>query len=131
MSGWPGARATTGAQLNLSSATGPAGTDAQIALGLTNLAAVKGVQLDIMPFDESVLGFTNPFYRLGFEVALGCFLPNGRMIRILKPEHALATKVAAYESRGSHDPYVSTDLEDIVALADRTNHAGFRLRWGV
>lgn len=56
LSGWPGARASTGAQLNLSSATGPAGTDAQIALGLTNLAAVKGVQLDIT-YDPLVVAF--------------------------------------------------------------------------
>ena len=82
---------------------------------------VEGVIVDVMPFVEEVLGFTNRFYRAGHASAREVTLPQGSKLRIMTAEHALATKIEAFRHRGD-DPYESRDLEDIVALVD--GHAG-------
>lgn len=75
--------------------------------------------LDLMPIVEDVLGFTNAWYTYGLANAVEHTLADGLRIRILSPPAYLATKLAAYESRGKEDPYSSHDLEDIVALLAR------------
>ncbi len=72
--------------------------------------------VDIMPDDEHVLGFTNRFYRSGCEHARTIELDDGTSVSIMRPAWALATKVEAFQGRGTSDPWVSEDLEDIVAL---------------
>ena len=51
--------------------------------------------VDVMPTDEKVLGFANPWYKLGIETAIACKLPSGRSIRAVRPPVMLATKLAA------------------------------------
>ncbi|HKP74892.1 MAG TPA: hypothetical protein VJT67_05080 [Longimicrobiaceae bacterium] len=75
--------------------------------------------LDLMPINEQVLGFTNPWYTYGVASAVEHTLSGGQSIRILSPPAYLATKLAAFEGRGKQDPYLSHDLEDIVALLAR------------
>lgn len=80
---------------------------------------LKGsLTVDLMTPDESVLGFSNVFYREALESPELFELPNGLTIRIPAPPLMLATKLAAYESRGKSDPAVSKDLDDIVTLVD-------------
>lgn len=77
-----------------------------------------GLTVDLMTPDESVLGFSNCYYREALENPQIFELPNGLAIRIPTPPLMLATKIAAYESRGKSDPAVSKDLDDIVTLVD-------------
>lgn len=79
---------------------------------------IAGVKVDIMPFDETILGFTSRFYRLGFETAQVVELPSGARVKVLSPALLLATKIDAYLDRGIKDPMASEDLEDIISLLD-------------
>lgn len=75
---------------------------------------MDGLTVDLI----SVLGFSNCYYREALENPDVFELPNGLAIRIPTPPLMLATKIAAYESRGKSDPAVSKDLDDIVTLVD-------------
>lgn len=79
---------------------------------------IGGIKVDIMPFDEAILGFTNRFYRLGFATAQVVELPTGHQVKVLSPTLLLATKIDAYLDRGIDDPVASEDLEDIIAVLD-------------
>lgn len=72
--------------------------------------------LDVMPTDPDVLGFTNPWYAEGIERAVAYRIAEDLEIRILPPPLALASKLAAHADRGRGDPYLSRDLEDVVAI---------------
>ena len=75
-----------------------------------------GITVDIMPLDESILGFSNKYYKTGFLYKEEFVLPNGEKIFILPFAYFLATKLEAYFNRGVNDPRFSKDLEDIVTL---------------
>ena len=76
------------------------------------------MQLDLVPTDEKVLGFANPWYRVGFEAALSVALPDGLQLRHLSAPYLLATKFEAFRDRGQSDVYLSHDLEDIVTVME-------------
>ena len=78
----------------------------------------NGMQLDLVPLDEKVLGFANPWYRVGFEEALSAELADGLMVRHLSAPHFLATKFEAFKDRGGNDVYLSHDLEDIMTVME-------------
>ena len=67
------------------------------------------MQLDLVPLDEKVLGFANPWYRVGFEEALSAELADGLMVRHLSAPHFLVTKFEAFKDRGGNDVYLSHD----------------------
>ena len=79
---------------------------------------LDGLKVDFMPDDESVLGFSNRWYRLGIETSQQYTLPSGTEIRHLSPPLFIATKLEAYLGRGSDDPLGSHDLEDILIVID-------------
>lgn len=82
------------------------------------------MQLDLVPLDEKVLGFANPWYRVGFEAALSVELTGGLVLRHLSAPHFLATKFEAFKDRGQNDVYLSHDLEDIMTVMEgRSNVA--------
>ena len=76
------------------------------------------MQLDLLPIEEKVLGFANPWYRVGFEEALTVDLGNGLQLRHLSAPNFLATKFEAFKSRGHNDVYLSHDLEDIMTVME-------------
>jgi hypothetical protein len=78
----------------------------------------RGVKVDLMPVDPSVLGFAGQWYPAVVETAEQRKLSTGR--RILVPNVALlvACKLEAFGDRGMADPHMSEDLEDVVALLD-------------
>lgn len=45
-------------------------------------------------------------------------LPSGTQIRAITPPYLVATKLAAFISRGTGDHLGSRDLEDIILLVD-------------
>ena len=78
----------------------------------------QGMQLDLVPLDERVLGFANRWYRPGFEAAQLATLPTGLQLRHLSAPYFVATKLEAFKDRGNNDVYLSHDLEDIITVVD-------------
>lgn len=77
----------------------------------------QGTRLDVMPTEESILGFSNQWYdeavRHADDLKLGAI-----QIRLIRPPYFLATKMAAFRSRGKKDYFASHDLEDLIAVMD-------------
>ena len=78
----------------------------------------EGISIDVMPCDESVLGFSNRWYRPGIANSIRYLLPSGRQILIFSTPYLLASKIEAFIGRGGGNFYFSSDIEDIVALLD-------------
>lgn len=74
--------------------------------------------LDLMPTKTEVLGFGNEWYGAAFDKAMKTALPSGTRIRLIEAPYFLATKLAAFYSRGAGDYILSHDFEDIVAVID-------------
>lgn len=77
-----------------------------------------GMQLDLVPLDEKVLGFANRWYKPGFEAAITTTLPSGLHLRHLSAPYFMATKLEAFRDRGNNDVYLSHDLEDVITVVD-------------
>lgn len=75
-------------------------------------------EVDVMPDDEKILGFTNRWYREAVETATQCLLPSGATISLISPPLFLATKLEAFHDRGNEDYGVSHDMEDILTIVD-------------
>jgi hypothetical protein len=78
----------------------------------------NGMQLDLVPLDEKVLGFANRWYKPGFEAALCTALSSGLVLRHLSAPYFMATKLEAFKDRGNNDIYMSHDLEDVITVVD-------------
>ncbi|GJH05948.1 nucleotidyl transferase AbiEii/AbiGii toxin family protein [Paraburkholderia terrae] len=76
------------------------------------------LRVDFMPDDETVLDFTNIWYKDALENAELHDLDDGLRIKLVRPEYFVATKLEAYLSRGNGDPMSSRDIEDILTLLD-------------
>ena len=76
------------------------------------------ISIDVMPCDESVLGFSNRWYKPGITHSIRYQLPSGRQILIFSTPYLLASKIEAFTGRGGGNFYFSSDIEDIVALLD-------------
>jgi predicted nucleotidyltransferase len=79
----------------------------------------KGVKVDVMPSDGSLLGFENAWYGDAVRSATDFKLPSGTNIRLISAPHLLATKIEAFHDRGNNDFQSSPDLEDIISVVDR------------
>ena len=77
----------------------------------------QGLQVDVMPTDPRILGFSNPWYPAGMATAQPHTLPDGTVIRILRPAYLLATKFCALNDRAG-DLRWSNDWEDIVYVLE-------------
>lgn len=78
----------------------------------------KHILIDIMPTDETILGFSNKWYTIGIENKITHLLPDGTKIYIFPPEIYLASKLEAFNSRGGDDLRQSPDFEDIIYILD-------------
>jgi hypothetical protein len=81
----------------------------------------QGIKVDIMPTDETILKFTNRWYREGFLHAQDYPLSNQISIKILPVAYFMASKLEAFFSpyRKYHlDMYASHDFEDIIYVLD-------------
>jgi predicted nucleotidyltransferase len=79
---------------------------------------VDGVAVDLMPTQEEILGFTNPWYRMGVSTAQTLTLPSGVQIRVLRAPEFIATKLEAFYGRGGGDYLFSHDMGDIISVID-------------
>lgn len=73
--------------------------------------------IDVMPTDESVLGFSNRWYEPAIASAQSVEIA-GLNIRLITPVYFLATKLEAFRGRGNDDYSGSHDLEDVIAIID-------------
>ena len=76
----------------------------------------RGINVDFMPVNPDILGFSNAWYKDGIINKTSITLPNGTSIFILPAEYYLATKLEAMHSRGGTDIRSSHDWEDIVYI---------------
>ena len=78
----------------------------------------QGINVDIMPTDEIILGFKNLWYPGGVENKISKKLPDGMEIYVFPPEFYLASKFEAHQDRGGNDLRQSHDFEDIIYILD-------------
>jgi len=79
---------------------------------------IDNIILDVMPLDETILGFGNAWYAPAADRADKIKLPNGKTIRMVSAPYFLVTKLEAFDGRGGGDYLLSHDIEDIVAVLD-------------
>ena len=79
---------------------------------------IGAILVDLMPTDESVLGFSNRWYPHAAESAMQIALPSGRQIRLISAPAFLATKFEAFQTRGNSDFTLSHDFEDIINVVE-------------
>ncbi len=63
------------------------------------------VEVDLMPTDERILGFSNRWYSAAIAGASEVPLPSGRRIRLISAPAFLATKFEAFATRGRRSAY--------------------------
>ncbi|MEX2445000.1 MAG: hypothetical protein WD492_15470 [Alkalispirochaeta sp.] len=73
---------------------------------------------DVMPTEESILGYGNRWYSDVVRTATQHNLPSGAVIRLTAPQYFIATKLEAFRTRGNSDARISYDMEDIIAVLD-------------
>jgi len=78
----------------------------------------SGLLFDLMPVDDAVLGFTNPWYAYAVQTAETVEISEGVHIRLLSAVAFVATKLEAFVSRGKSDFMASHDLEDVLNVVD-------------
>lgn len=79
---------------------------------------VEGVKIDVMPTEESILGFSNRWYSDALKYAETRNITDDLDIRLVTAPYFLATKMEAFLGRGRGDYLTSHDMEDIVTLID-------------
>jgi hypothetical protein len=79
---------------------------------------LDGVQLDVMPAREELLGFANRWYEEVLENPVSRIIGEGVKIHITTAALFVATKLEAFANRGRGDMLSSKDVEDVLALID-------------
>ncbi len=78
--------------------------------------------LDVMPTDQKILGFGNPWHKEALKHAVNHEIADGLMIKSINAPYFLATKFEAFKTRGNNDVLMSHDYEDIISVvAGRIN----------
>jgi predicted nucleotidyltransferase len=81
----------------------------------------QGIKVDIMPTDESILSFSNQWYKEGFLNAQNYVVSDKIMIKILTVAYFIASKLEAFFSparKYNLDMLGSHDFEDIIYVLD-------------
>ena len=73
--------------------------------------------LDVMPDDKEILGFSNEWYKEGIKNKIAVLVDN-KEIAIFQLPYFIAAKIKAFHGRGSEDPRLSWDLEDIIFVLE-------------
>lgn len=78
----------------------------------------SGLLFDLMPVDDEVLGFSNPWYAHAVQTAGPVEIAEGVSIRLISAVAFVATKLEAFASRGKGDFLSSHDLEDVLNVVN-------------
>jgi len=100
----------------------------EIGSGIVCRFKIKGITVDIMPTNDSSIGFTNAWYDKGFTNSISYTIDNKHIIRILSAPYFLATKLEAFNGRGRGDGRTSQDFEDIVFVLEQRSTIWNELR---
>lgn len=76
----------------------------------------EGINIDIMPAEDSPVGISNRWYKPGFEFIKELSI-NEQTIRVLSVPFYIATKLEAFNDRGK-DYRTSHDFEDVIYVID-------------
>jgi len=76
------------------------------------------VILDVMPTDEKILGFGNPWYKAAVQYASTHQIAKNLLIKSVSSPYFLATKLEAFKKRGGKDYLMCHDFEDIISVVD-------------
>jgi predicted nucleotidyltransferase len=79
---------------------------------------IGAIEVDLMPTDEAVLGFSNRWYAEAAATAMHLTLPSGTAINLISAPAFLATKFEAFRTRGKADLLLSHDFEDIINVVE-------------
>ncbi|GHT08703.1 hypothetical protein FACS189432_04630 [Bacteroidia bacterium] len=82
----------------------------------------RGIIVDFMPVNPDILGFSNHWYKTGYENRIEKQMPDNTAIYIFPVEYYVATKLEALNSRGGTDIRGSHDWEDIVYVLDNCDY---------
>lgn len=77
----------------------------------------KGIFVDVMPDEQKILGFANTWYKEGIANAQRIEIPGGLHIKCFTLPYFIASKIEAFNSRGT-DFRTSHDIEDIIVVLD-------------
>ncbi len=75
---------------------------------------IGGITVDVMPIEESILGFSNQWYEEGYREAISHQLDEDYTVNIFSAPYFIATKLEAFKGRGEEDGRTSHDFEDII-----------------
>lgn len=76
----------------------------------------NGIEIDIMPSENSYIGISNTWYKPGFSSIQTVPVEN-TSVQILSAPYFLATKLEAFNDRGG-DYRISHDFEDVIYIID-------------
>lgn len=79
---------------------------------------LPGIIVDVMPTDETILGFSNAWYQGGFKTAIDYTIDEQHQVKIFSPPYFMASKLEAFKNRGKNDGRTSTDFEDIIYVLE-------------
>ncbi len=79
---------------------------------------LSGLMVDLMATDERILGFSNAWYKEGFQTAIDHQIDDLITIKIFDCPHFIASKIEAFKNRGKGDGRLSSDFEDIVFILE-------------
>lgn len=79
---------------------------------------LEGFVVDVMPTEESILGFSNRWYAEGFRTAIEYPIDDQCHVKIFRAPYFIASKLEAFNARGKGDGRTSTDFEDIVFVLE-------------
>ncbi|MDR1883936.1 MAG: hypothetical protein LBR26_14315, partial [Prevotella sp.] len=82
----------------------------------------RDIIVDFMPVNPDILGFSNHWYKAGYESRIEKTMPDKTDIYIFPVEYYVATKFEALNSRGGSDIRGSHDWEDIVYVLDNCDN---------
>jgi predicted nucleotidyltransferase len=94
------------------------GFSPDIESGIICRYKIDGIIVDIMPTNESSIGFNNKWYPEGFKQSVNYKIDEQNVIFILSPPYFIATKLEAHNGRGKNDGRMSQDFEDIVFVLE-------------
>jgi len=78
----------------------------------------RGIKVDVMPTDSSILGFSNRWYRDALRNAKRATPPGCSPIWVITAPYFVATKIEAFRGRGGGDYLASHDIEDLIVVVD-------------
>lgn len=84
---------------------------------------LPGILVDIMPTEETILGFSNKWYRKGFASSIQHEIDPNHTIKIFQAPYFIASKIEAFKARGKntygeYDGRFSSDFEDIIYVLE-------------